>query len=69
MKDESRSAFPWKIAGSYATGLTKREWFAGMAMQGFLAGQYFRGIGYRMKELIQESYEIADEMLKTKQED
>lgn len=41
MSKSNKPAFPVMGVGdyaNYATGLTKREWFAGMALQGFLAG-------------------------------
>lgn len=49
--------------GPMTTGLTKREWFAGMALQGLLANpEYYNRYGIR--NLIEECNDIADEMLK-----
>jgi hypothetical protein len=43
-------------------GLTKREWFAGMAMQGMMASN---GIDFTSVDRISDmSYKLADEMLK-----
>lgn len=41
-------------------GLTKREWFAGMALQGVLAGR--KGIMITV-QIAEQSFEIADAMI------
>ena len=44
-----------------AMGLNKREYFAGLAMQGMIA-KY--GAEYKAKKIVEASVEIADELLK-----
>jgi hypothetical protein len=39
MKNGEQGAFPKRADGAPQTGLTKREYFAGLAMQGMLANQ------------------------------
>ena len=51
-------AFPAPLG--WRNGLTKREWFAGMAMAGLLASQ--RELNPEM--LIPEAIDFADDMLK-----
>ncbi len=63
MENKDQSAFPILETAEYNTvsvGLTKREWFAGMALQG-LAGRY---IGSGAEELARLSIVAADEILK-----
>ena len=40
MKDKNASAFPFEGTNGWLPelGLSKREWFSGMAMQGWIAG-------------------------------
>lgn len=38
-KDTSGTAFPLNADGTQYEGLTKRQWFAGLAMQGAIASQ------------------------------
>lgn len=44
------------------TGLTKREYFAAMAMQGLLANKRY-GKHYKTEEVVESSLIIADEIL------
>ena len=37
-ENRNDAAFPVMHGNFYTAGLTKREWFAGMALQGILAG-------------------------------
>lgn len=46
-------------------GLTKREWFAGMAMQGLLASGKFQVDG----EMSREAWSAADQMLWQQEQD
>ncbi len=62
MKNEFRASKPsdqkeWNIP---TEGLTKREYFAGLAMQGLLASNNGQSIDY----LIHQSIKAADELLK-----
>jgi hypothetical protein len=69
-KDDGGMAFPSGIPGG-RTGLTKREWFAGMALQGMLA--HSRGNpphGYRPPgndhwhvAIAKEAHQLADAMI------
>lgn len=52
-------AFPH---GSYDYGLTKREWFIGMAMQGMLAADW------NIDVIPRSSVQIADELIEKLQE-
>ena len=45
----------------YKPGLTKREHFAAMAMQGLLSGAHFQA---PLDELCQQSVEVADALIK-----
>jgi hypothetical protein len=73
MKKADEPAFPVtpeQARQSYShlgsiSGLTKREWFAGMAMQGLLA-HYGNGDYLVLRD---ESYEIADAMLEGADDD
>lgn len=47
---------------SAAGGLTKREYFAAMAMNGLLANKRY-GKHYKTNEVIESSMQIADELL------
>lgn len=49
--------------GGEDDGMTLRDWFAGMAMQGALAGCATRGEVVDWKELAGLSYDIADAMI------
>lgn len=46
-------------------GLTKREWFAGMALQGILASSYG---GYDLVKIVEFSVQNADALLKALEE-
>lgn len=43
-------------------GLTKREWFAGIALQGMIAGS--QGLRITVKEFAEQSFKLADAMLR-----
>lgn len=49
-------------------GLTKREWFAGMALQGALAGGAFDRADRRHDMLAQQAFMFADAMLAASKE-
>lgn len=53
---------PWDDESAYGfTGLTKREYFAAMAMQGLLAN---RTTAHSAEKIITASLAVADELLK-----
>jgi hypothetical protein len=55
-------AYPWDFDNS---GLTKREHFAGLAMQGLLAGGYcIDDAQNRLNDVPSEAYNLADALLK-----
>lgn len=61
MKNSDNSAFPISEVDSDQTGLTKREYFAGLAMQGMLAANDT----YSTPEMIaRRSLEYADMLLR-----
>jgi len=65
-KNSISSAFP-VIApeqGPIMTGLSKREYFAAMAMQSFISMNYSDGRWVSQQELATLSIEQADELLK-----
>ena len=49
-------------------GLTVRDWFAGMAMQGLLAQSIGTAMGSDVKHCAKYAYEMADAMLAAKEE-
>lgn len=57
MSNKDQHAFPQ--SQEMWGGLTKREWFAGMAMQGILAGDRISNL----ETVTKESYKQADAML------
>jgi hypothetical protein len=56
-------AFPAQFFDERATGMTLRDHFAGLAMQGLLSGGPNALVGSN-KKLVPFAYEIADAMLK-----
>jgi hypothetical protein len=65
-----RSAFPHQAAGNWHSGMTLREWYAGLAMQGMLADSSASsatlagGAPAGVDELIaKRAFGIADKML------
>lgn len=75
MKDESGPAFPspndlpkrhWHVTDIelfeiFGCGLTKRELFSAMAMQGMIAGS--QGLQITVKEFAEQSLKLADALL------
>ena len=81
MKSGDKSAFPTEMEVHTAfgstkraeIGLTKREHYAGLAMQGLLANSYSNGFSqplseYDSKSIAKFSIEYADEILKQLEE-
>ena len=50
-------------------GLTMRDWFAGQALSGLLAGQYNFHSKYNLSEVPEEAFKIADAMLRERGKD
>ena len=50
------------------TGMSLRDWFAGLAMQGELASQDSESIIERLELLASYAYEVADAMMKARGE-
>lgn len=44
-------------------GMTIRDWFAGQALPGLLAGQYCNASEFNLSDLPVEAYRIADAMI------
>ena len=61
MDNKDKPAFSAANAGKFQNGLTKREYFAGLAMQGMSA---YHGDDQRFKTTAKESVEMADALLK-----
>jgi hypothetical protein len=58
--NDDRAAFPYSLqAGKMATGLSKREWFAGMALPGLISQ-----VNMPNEVYAQMAVGIADEILK-----
>jgi len=68
MKNGDNCAFPAKSDWHTDGGLTKREYFAGLAVQGFISGNYeYLHENHPVpipSEIVKRSIEIADELLK-----
>ena len=64
MKNGERQVYPLQngYGGILQTGLTKREYFAGLAMQGLLANTEY--ISHSRETLAHYSIKTADELLK-----
>lgn len=62
MKNSESNAFPLTDENVCFLGLTKREYFAGLAMQGLLAAH--GNSGAHRPRLAKDCIEIADELLK-----
>lgn len=58
-------AFP-SVNGTFHQGMTMRDWFAGMALQGYFAAPYTPHLNAANKETAEYCYEIADAMLKAR---
>ena len=58
-------AFPtWIHDDSMMPGMTLRDYFASMAMQGLLSTEYYRGIHHRF--VAEEGYRVADAMMEAR---
>lgn len=64
MKNAEQSAFPTQDMNSYYHGLTKREYFAGLAMQGLLANSYPDIVSLHEKKVSEWAIAVSDELLK-----
>ena len=49
-------------------GLTKREWFAGMALQGLASGISYDDVSMCSHAIAKSAYELADSMLRLSDE-
>ena len=65
MNDNSQPAFPYTNCEDHglngSPGMTLRQWYAGMAMQGLLALP--NGSGDALNNLVKAAFTIADTML------
>ena len=70
---QHEAAFGHAAENGHCCGLTKREWFAGMALQA-LTGEYFKFNGacfskdHLYANLPAHAYQMADAMLKQREE-
>lgn len=64
-QNEYDSAFPSEQTqdNQHNNGLTKREYFAGLAMQGILAANMYPNISSTPKDIAKYSIQLADELL------
>ncbi len=67
--NDGGSAFPFgqiseltgqPINGFFEPGMTLRDWFAGMAMQGILS---YQGLGVRFNQTASDAFDMADTMI------
>lgn len=77
-KDNGGPAFPgsksksWhdgiqnREAVTYYNGMSLRDWYAGMALQGLLSGQYKDNGAYNLVGIPQEAFLIADAMIEAR---
>jgi hypothetical protein len=65
MKNSEEGAFPKPDNDNYLdqNGLTKREYFAGLAMQSMVASGYYGGTS-QIQEAAKQAIKLADELLK-----
>jgi hypothetical protein len=69
MKDDGGPAFPAQFVTAQNTvelqaGMTLRDWFGGMALQGLIAGCYAgNNIGFTVDGNVCAAYEYADAMI------
>lgn len=65
MKNAEQSAFPTQDMNSYYHGLTRREYFAGLAMQGVLSHNHpANPTPNQAEEIVKYAIGLADELLK-----
>jgi hypothetical protein len=63
MENGKQGAFPKRADGAPQTGLTKREYFAGLAMQAIASKENY-DIDYDFIRTARKSIKLADELLK-----
>jgi len=51
------------INGFFSPGMSKREWFAGMALQGIITGCFSGRDGFKSADIISSAYVYADAMI------
>jgi hypothetical protein len=67
----TRFKMPDGTGGRYTiteNGMTLRDHFAGLAMQGLVAGSFALGKGYHEDVVAQSAYTMADEMIKAREQ-
>lgn len=63
-KNKDRSAFPLTDGSTFAyDGVSKREYFAGLAMQGYCGGEFTGQSGMPTKAIAKWAVEMADALL------
>ena len=69
-KNADKSAFSCASdSGVMREGLSKREYFAGLAMQGMLANSYPDTMGFNEEQIAKIAINYTDELLKQLQND
>jgi hypothetical protein len=66
--DMTFNSKPDLFSAGTSQGMTLRDHFAGLAMQGYLAGYKETGRPRSMDELAEVAYRMADEMLKAREQ-
>jgi hypothetical protein len=68
--DNKEPAFPIVYAeGDFDRGMTLRDYFAAKALQGIFASTEWSEVSWdRSKAMVQDSFNIADEMMKAREQ-
>jgi hypothetical protein len=68
MINELPTAFPWTHGDMTCTGMTLRDYFAAKAMVGLL-NCYHNPKEFTEQKLAEQSYEVADAMIKAREQE
>lgn len=65
MNTDFTPAFPtWIVDDSMCPGMTLRDYFAAMAIQGLLSTEYYRGTPHKF--VAEEGYRVSDAMIEAR---
>jgi hypothetical protein len=66
-KEEDNSAFPLHLHGDYGKGMSLRDYFAAVALQGLLVNGHHKNVRYSY--IAQDAYKLADAMIEARKGD